>query len=90
MSFTLEEIYNCSRAEFCERTGTSMEEMRDRLKKEVSVLIKSFCHHHEIFRNGGSITDDGQRQLLKLLNAIDDKIQAKQSKIKDIEKRLES
>lgn len=88
--FTLEEVYGCTREEFCDRTGTSMADMGIRLLKEVTMLEVGLAFHREAYRNGGLITDDDQRYRARLIKAIEDKIQNKSAKIRDIKHYLEA
>lgn len=87
--FSVEEIYGCSREDFCLRTGTTMEEMGIRLKKEVTILEVSLATKREEYRNGGSITDEEQRIRARLIKTIENKIKRKNEKIKDIERNME-
>lgn len=89
-NFTIEEVYGCSREEFCERTGTNMEDMMIRLRKEVTILEVNLAHQRDKYRNGGLITDDEQRMTAKLIKNIENKIKAKRDKVRDIEKYLEN
>lgn len=88
MNFALEEIYNCTREEFCEQTDTQMSEMAARLIKEVAMLDNSLDFHRCNYRNGGRSTLDEQKQREKLIYAIERKLQHKREKIKDIQKYL--
>ena len=88
--FTIEEVYGCTREEFCERTGTDMWDMVVRLKKEVTILEVSLAVQREKYRSGGLITDDEQRIRAKLIKTIENKIKAKRDKVRDIEKYLEN
>ena len=88
--FTIEEIYGCTRKEFCERTATNMDDMVVRLKKEVTILEVSLAVQRGKYRSGGLITDDEQRIRSKLIKTIEDKIKAKRDKVRDIEKYLEN
>lgn len=88
--FTIEEIYGCTREQFCSLTGTDMWDMVVRLKKEVTILEVSLAVQRDKYRNGGLITDDEQRIRSKLIKTIEDKIKAKRDKVRDIEKYLEN
>ncbi|HET8689360.1 MAG TPA: hypothetical protein VFM18_22345 [Methanosarcina sp.] len=88
MSFTLEEIYGITRQEFCERTGTPMEEMAIRLEKEITMLEVNLAVRRAEFISGGAITDDEQRYRAKLIKAIEAKIKRKKDKVKDIKEQL--
>lgn len=88
MSFTIEEIYNCTREEFCVRTGTDMSDMMIRLQKEVTMLELSLAAHREQYRSGGKITEDEQRYRARLIKTIEDKIANKSAKVKDITRYL--
>lgn len=84
MSFCLEEIYNCTREEFCERTNTQMSEIVSRLEKECVILRESLLFHSDKYRNGGGVTLPEQRELAQLISAITHKLQAKHDKLIDI------
>ena len=86
--FTIEDVYGCSRIEFCERTGISMEDMAIRLKKEITMLEISLAKQRETYRSGGKVTDGNQRTTEKLIGVIEKKIKAKTDKVKDIENYL--
>lgn len=88
--FTLEEVYGCTREEFCESTDTTMEEMMWRLRKEVSVLNLNLIVKRHEYRDGGLITDDDQRYRARLIKVIEDKIDSKTAKIRDIKRYLET
>lgn len=85
MTFTLEEIYNCTRVEYCNATGTSMQEMADRYKKEVDILKKAYKTYRSEYRRGAISVSDEQRKLQELLTTIEKKIIHKIQKIKEIE-----
>lgn len=86
--FTIEEIYGCSREQFCSLTGTDMRDMVVRLKKEVTILEVSLAVQRDKYRRGGPIADDEQRIRSKLIGVIEKKIKAKTDKVKDIENYL--
>lgn len=88
--FTTEEIYGCTREQFCSLTGTDMRDMVVRLEKEVTILEVSLAVQRDKYRRGGLITDDEQRIRTKLIKTIENKIKAKRDKVRDIEKYLEN
>lgn len=86
--FNIEDVYGCTRKEFCERTGTPMEEMAIRLEKEITMLEVNLAIRRAEFIIGGSITEDEQRYRAKLIKAIEAKIKRKKDKVKDIKEQL--
>lgn len=88
MSFTLEEIYGITRQQFCERTGTTLEDMEVRLQKEIAMLEVNLAVLRVEYRSGGAITDDEQRYRASLLHTIEQKIKRKADKVKDIKEQL--
>lgn len=90
MSFTIEQIYNCTRYEFCERANTRMEDMLIRLRKECIMLELSLAFNREKYRNAGASVLPEQKELERLIYTIESKLLKKQGKIKDIELHLKA
>ena len=86
--FTLEELYGVDRNTYCERTGTSLEEMVVRLQKEITTLEVNLAVRRVEFIQSGSITDEDQRYRAKLIKKIEDKIKRKMEKVKDIRQSI--
>lgn len=84
--FSIEEIYGVDRKTYCEMTGTDMEEIVIRLRKEVTVLEVNLAKVREAYRSGGDTTNQEQRNRARLLMAIESKISRKRAKIQDIER----
>ncbi len=84
MPFNLEEVYGVTRNEFMEQTGTTADQMTDRLMHEVAILKNNLACERDKYRNGASITEDEQRKRAKLIKYIEDKINRKTEKVKDI------
>ena len=82
--FTIEELYNCSRVDYCRETGITPGDLIDSLQAEVKMLNKSLSHYRQEYREGGSITSDDQSRRAALIYEIQDKIERKEQKIKDI------
>lgn len=90
MSFTREEVYGVTCIEFCERTGTQLQELIIRYKKEITMLEVNLAVRRSEYRSGGKITDDEQRYREKLIRTIEKKIKGKKDRIKEFEKYMES
>lgn len=84
MSFTLEQIYGCTRKEYIEATDTDPIEMIVRYEKEIAMLQINLNVVRNEYRNGGSITDNDQRTRADLIKVIEQKIKNKSEKVKDI------
>lgn len=87
-AFDLQDLYGCTRQEFCERTGTRIEDMQIRLQKEITILEVNLAVQREQYRSGGNITEEAQRRRAKLINTIEAKIKRKAEKVKDIQNYL--
>lgn len=88
--FTIEDVYGCTREEFCNATDTPLGEMAERLRKEVAVLNVNLAVKRHEYRVGGLITDEDQRTNAKLIKVIEHKIESKSAKIRDIKRYLET
>lgn len=86
--FSIEQVYGCTRSEFCDRTGTNPEDIIIRLRKELVILEANLATVRVQFIHGGQITDDDQRERAKLIKVIESKIERKSGKIRDIENSL--
>ena len=90
MTFTIEQIYGCTREQFCERTGTTLEDMKIRLSKEVTILEVNLAKQREAYRSGGAYATDQQKNRAKLIKFVEDKIAQKKAKAKDINRQLDT
>jgi len=82
--FSIEEVYGVSRAQYCNLTGISHFELMRHLEEELMVLHANYERLSDMYRIGGSITDEEHRKLSRLLKVISNKIESKSLKIKDI------
>ena len=84
MKHTIEELYGCSRAEYCRLTGITANSLVLHLKSEIIVLKANYERLSGIYRNGESVATDEQRRIEKLLADIHNKIISKTEKVDDI------
>jgi hypothetical protein len=89
MSFTIEQLYRCTRQEFCDNTGISPTELLKSLEAEISMLKRSLDTYSKEYRNGGFITSDIQRDRSAIIYEIRDKIDRKSAKVRDIKKEFQ-
>jgi hypothetical protein len=86
--FTIEEIYRCSRIDYCRLSGITPMELVDHLLAEVVMLERSLVAYRHEYRISGSITTDQQRWRAAIIKEINAKIDAKRAKIKDIKREF--
>ena len=84
MPFNLETIYGLSRADYCELTGITPQELISHLEAEISALTYNYDRLSAIYRNGDSVANNEQRERAKLLTVIIGKIDSKREKVNDI------
>ena len=84
MGFTLEDTYGLSRDQYCIITGITKGELVKHLEAEILVLNDNLDRQRHSYRIGGSYASDGQRRKAELIKVIEDKINRKRAKIKDI------
>ena len=89
MSFTLEEIYQCTRKEYTELTGITPQGLIQHLEAEIAILGRSIDMYREEYRNGGSVASKSQRRLSALITEIQRKIDSKIAKVIDIKMEFE-
>jgi len=82
--FSLEEIYQCTRKEYCELTGITPQGLIKHLEAEIAILGRSIDMYRKEYREGGTIASDSQRRLSELINEIQKKIDSKIAKVRDI------
>jgi len=82
--FSIEQIYRCSRVDYCRLSGITPVDMITSLSAEVSMLERSLELYRNEYRDGGSITLDSQKERASIIYAIQDKMDKKRHKIKDI------
>jgi len=89
MTFTLEEIYQCTRKEYTELTGITPQGLIQHLEAEIEILGRSIDMYREEYRNGGSIASRPQRRIANLMSDIQQKIDSKIAKVIDIKKEFQ-
>lgn len=88
MKFDLTEVYGCSREQYLIITGISSSEMLRHLEAETIVLRENLKKIRDEYHVSGKFTDEGQRYRAELMRHIIQKIESKETKIKDIRKQF--
>jgi len=87
--FSLEEVYQCTRKEYCTLTGITPQGLIQHLEAEIAILGRSIDIYREEYRNGGLVASKSQRRIANIMSDIQKKIDSKIAKVIDIKSEFQ-